>query len=317
MPEVWSYQPQGVLSEQLRTGARMTPVGGSFVTGDQTSATIRSWRLQYPVVQASQARSMVAFYEARGGPFSTFEWPNPNDQRTYIARFDSDMAVDLFQPGYVRFGDLLLTTTDSGRYIFTPQSGDANGLGFTVISQWFLTSVIRGTATAQKNFVSESPWAWAMPFTVPRSGTSVDKMGVVVTNVVAVNSAFGFLSIYTAGSGGADMFPSSRLVTPGSVWLTSTGLKVYSFSPIQFASRTLYYGAIATRLFASSNDRVRGAGDSTDAAQIFPLGWTTSFQTMLAWVTASIGTLPATFPTSATQYGDVGGVPLIYFQVCS
>lgn len=103
---VWSYQPQGVLTEALRVGTRLTVLGGSAITGTQTTSHYRQWQLQYSLVTTAEANSMQAFYVTQHGPFTAFDWTNPNDQVSRRVRFESGMDLALFQPALLRTGGL-------------------------------------------------------------------------------------------------------------------------------------------------------------------------------------------------------------------
>lgn len=302
---------------------------------------IRRLSYEFPHVSSAMMLGISSFFLAHGGPRDPFTAVDHRTGTAYMVRFaaptldhsrgphiNRSLRLDFFvdnsgttpiptsyaPPFIPPFGEPVSPTSG-----FTepppppdPSSGNPNGLGFSVISQWMVAGVLRGTVQSRKRFLSESPWAWAMPFVVQRSGTAVDKMGVVVTDPQAAGMAD--LAVYLASSN-TDVFPSSRLTIPGSVTLTAAGMQVVSFTPLTFASHRLYYAAMATRSFASADGWVRGYTDGD--AQAFPLGYSDSYAAILGWVTASIGALPSTWPTTATAYGGAAGVPLIYLQVCS
>lgn len=111
---VWSYQPQETLTETLASPVRATEVApGSVVTGRVASTFLREWRLRHTLVETATVTSMAAFFDAQQGPFLAFQWTNPNDATTYTVRFGSGMSRDLFEPGRIRLGEVVLTQVTS------------------------------------------------------------------------------------------------------------------------------------------------------------------------------------------------------------
>lgn len=108
---VWSYSPQEVVTETLAVPTRVTEVSpGAMVAGQVTTNFIRSWRLRYTIVDTAQCTSMAAFFTGQGGPFQAFDYWSVGDQQTHRARFDSGMSIDLFDPGLLRFGEIVLVS---------------------------------------------------------------------------------------------------------------------------------------------------------------------------------------------------------------
>jgi len=106
---VWSYSPQDVLAETIAVDTTVTQVSpGSAIAGQKTPTIVRAWQLRYSLVDTATVRSMAAFFTTQQGPFTAFDFFNPNTLTTHRVRFDSGMAIDLFAPGFVRGGDVRL-----------------------------------------------------------------------------------------------------------------------------------------------------------------------------------------------------------------
>ncbi len=108
---VWSYSPQEQLSETLAVATTVTQVSPSAaVTGQITDNTRRTFRLRYSLVDTATVNSMAAFFTAQQGPWLAFDYFHIGDARTYRVRFDNDMSIDLFQPGFTRTADVVLVS---------------------------------------------------------------------------------------------------------------------------------------------------------------------------------------------------------------
>lgn len=111
---VWSYMPQDVLTETVAVPTRATETApGASVVGVLSRTITREIRTRYTLVDTVTANSMAAFYTAQRGAFAAFQLFHHNDTRLHTVRFASEMALELFAPGWLRTNDLIFVTVGS------------------------------------------------------------------------------------------------------------------------------------------------------------------------------------------------------------
>lgn len=102
---VWSYVPQGVLSEAYRSPAITSVLAPqTAVTGTLCSTAQPSFELSFSTVDTIVANSMVAFFTAQKGAFLAFDWQYEGITRR--VRFDTGLTTEMFQPGFLRTNPL-------------------------------------------------------------------------------------------------------------------------------------------------------------------------------------------------------------------
>lgn len=102
---VWSYVPQGVLTDTLRTPGRTIQIAPqTFVSGTLVNSTPRYYDLQFQTVESIVANSMMGFFQDRRGAYEAFDWSY--EGITTRVRFDTSMTMDMFQPGLLRTGGI-------------------------------------------------------------------------------------------------------------------------------------------------------------------------------------------------------------------
>jgi phage-related protein len=72
----------------------------------------RRWRVSFPMLVALDAATLMAFYDARHGPWEAFEWVNPNDALVYRVRFDETVAREDVLSGFVSSGGIRLVEVE-------------------------------------------------------------------------------------------------------------------------------------------------------------------------------------------------------------
>lgn len=108
---VWSYSPQEILGETIATATHVTQVSpASAIAGQPTTNVTRAFHLRYSLVDTATVASMAAFFTTQQGPLLAFDYFHIGDRQTYRVRFDSALTMDLFQPGWLRTGDIILVS---------------------------------------------------------------------------------------------------------------------------------------------------------------------------------------------------------------
>lgn len=110
----WGWTPEVVLVESIAFDVRQSVVTPQARhVGQPVGDGVRAFRLQYGIVSSSDLAGMAAFYTARRGPFESFGWIHPNDNRAYQVRFDSALRVELFTAQHWRTGaDIVLEVAE-------------------------------------------------------------------------------------------------------------------------------------------------------------------------------------------------------------
>jgi len=109
---VWSYTPQQVLTEGLFADVYQARQSlSSAIVGRNTAVVHGSIRTQYALVNTTQVASMLAFVDSCQGPFRAFDMFI--EGRTIRVRFDTDVSVELFQPGFGRMAQIGFIQVDS------------------------------------------------------------------------------------------------------------------------------------------------------------------------------------------------------------
>ena len=110
----WTILPQTAFGEMLEHGAVNVTVGPqALVTGTPTGNFLRTFHLQFALVNSQDCAAMLAVFRNQKGGYFPFTFVNPNDGISYLVRFDPLMHADLFTPIYFQANPLVFTVVRS------------------------------------------------------------------------------------------------------------------------------------------------------------------------------------------------------------